>query len=427
MTSHTPGQSIRGHKDSIAVLDIGSSKIACFIAEPDGHGVMSIIGIGHHHAKGIRASTVTDSRAAETSIAAAVNMAEQMAQVTVDNVLVSLSSPDISSHQRHVELNIAGNSVTDQDIAEILSEAAKSLHLDNRQLIHSFLTQYQLDGAQGIRDPRNMYGNSLKAEIHMMTADQRKLINLANTVSRCHLDVAEFMAAPHAAGLGCLQQDERELGVTVIDMGAETTSVVLYAEGAICYCTVVPLGANHVTRDLAQGLSTTIHHAERIKNLHGSVLAAANDEQHMVPIPPMDEETELEETSVPRTTLVNIIHPRIEEIFELVYDRIEDANMLPLMHQHRHIVLTGGGSQLVGVRELVATIFSKQVRIGKPRLFPGLAESVSGPGFSAPVGMLFWASERPMEDRLLRKSLYSSRSHHGFSLTKLASWLKARF
>lgn len=416
-------QSVKGHRDSVAVLDIGSSKIACFIAEPDEHGELHIVGIGHHHAQGLRGGTITDGAAAESSIAAAVNMAEKMADVTLDNVMVNLSLPELRSHAMNVELNISGGAVTDQDISDILREGCQSVAQDKREIIHCFVTQYQLDGAKGIRDPRSMYGMSLKADMHVVTVDSHILVNLSNTISRCHLDIAEFIVSPYASGLGCLEADEQELGVTLIDMGATETSYAIFNGGANLHCGVVPMGGAHVTKDLAQGLTTGISHAERIKTLHGSVLASANDDQHMVYVPPMGEEDEASEQShVTRAELVNIIHPRLEEIFDMMLDQIDAKQMTHVMG--RHVVLTGGASQLVGVRELATDMFGKQVRIGKPKLFPGLAESVSGPGFSASVGMLYYVLNRPFEDALLT-STPTRRQNVG--LFRIWQWFRKSF
>ena len=417
--------SIKGRRDSVAVLDIGSSKIACFIAEPNDQGQLQIIGIGHHHVQGLRGGTVTDSHAAEASIAAAVSLAEKMAGATVDNVMVNLALPDIRSHLMHVELNISGGAVSEQDISDILREGCQSISQENRQIIHCFVTQYQLDGAKGIRDPRNMYGMVLKADLHVITVDQRKMVNLANTISRCHLDIAEFIASPYAAGLGCLEADEQELGVMMVDMGAMETSVALFCAQANTYNFVIPIGGSHVTKDLSQGLSTGITHAERLKTLHGSVLASANDEQSMVHVPLIGEEDSTDETTVPRAQLVTIIRPRVEEIFELIYAHLEDNHMLSCIGQH--IVLTGGASQLVGVRELATTIFGKQVRLGKPKTFAGLAESVSSAGFSAAVGMLHYASSRPFEEILLQHQERQRNVPITQGFLRLASWLKERF
>ncbi len=416
-------QSIKGIRDSIGVLDIGSHKIACLIAEPDEEGNLHITGIGHTSAKGLRGGTIIDSKAAEQSIVTAVNMAEQMAGGTLDNVMVNLSLPNIHSQTMQVELNIAGGSVSDQDISDILHEACQSVANPTREIIHCFVTHYQLDGAKGIRDPRSMYGMLLKADVHVITVDKHSLVNLSNTISRCHLDIAEFIVSPHAAALGCLESDECELGVTVIDMGATETGFSIFHGGANVFSGVVPIGGNHVTKDLAQGLSTGISHAERLKTLHGSVLASANDDQQMIHVPRMGDYEEIaEDSQVPRAELIHIIHPRLDEMFELILDHIDAAQMAHFMGQN--VVLTGGGSQLVGVRELVTDMYSKQVRIGKPKLFPGLAESVSGPAFAAPIGMLHYAINRPFEDALITDA--RSRRNYG-GLGRLVQWFKNNF
>jgi cell division protein FtsA len=425
MNINFPYQSIKGRRGSVAVLDVGSSKVACFIAEPNDQGELHIIGIGHHHAQGLKGGTVTDSHAAEASIAAAVSLAEKMAGATVDNVMVNLALPDIRSHLMHVELNISGGAVSEQDISDILREGCASVAEENRQILHCFVTQYQLDGAKGIRDPRNMYGMMLRADLHLITVDARRMINLANTISRCHLDIAEFIVSPYAAGLGCLEADEQELGVMLIDMGAMETSVALFSGEANSYNFVIPIGGAHVTKDLSQGLSTSIVHAERIKTLHGSVLASANDEQSMVHVPLIGEEHSTDETSVARAQLVTIIRPRVEEIFELIYDHLEEHHMLNCIGQH--IVLTGGASQLVGVRELATTIFGKQVRLGKPKTFLGLAESVSSGGFSAAVGMLHYASHRPFEEALLQQQERKRTMSVQQGFSQVMHWLKERF
>jgi cell division protein FtsA len=413
---------LRGSKHSVAVLDIGSNKIGCFIAEPDAQGQMHIIGIGHHHAKGIRGGIVTDSREAQASIAHTVNAAEKMAGGTLDHVIVNVSFPDVTSHTAHIELPIPHGEVTDQSIATILRSGCREFMQPNRQVIHCMVTQYQLDGAKGIRDPRHMYGMMLKADVHVITADERRLMNLMHLVSRCHLDVVDWIVSPYASGLGCLETDEQELGVTVIDMGAATTSLAIFQGGSNIYSTVIPLGGQHVTNDLSQGLSTSLHHAERLKTLYGSVLDSEHDEHMMIDVMPLGDEDSVEYAHVPRAQLIRMIRPRVEETFELLRDRVEQQGMKSMMG--RTMVLTGGASQLVGVRELATTMFGKQVRMGKPKLFAGLAESVSSPNFSTAVGMLYYATHRSLEDELLRKP---NQGESSFGMQRLMQWFKERF
>ncbi len=417
-----PYQSIRGRKDSVAVLDIGSSKIACFIAEPDEKGELRITGIGHHHARGIKGGVLTDTKEAEKSVAAAVELAEKMAGVTVDNLMVNVNFPDMLSHIVHVDLNIAGNAVTEQDIVDILREGCRSMQRDGREIIHSFITHYQLDGAKGIRDPRHMYGMMLQADVHIISVDKGKLYNLANMISRCHLDISEFVAASYASGLGCLEDDERDLGVAVIDMGAHETAIAIFNGGGMVYQTIIPIGGQHVTKDLAQCLPTSLQHAERIKTLYGGVIATASDSQHMVHVPPIGEDDAGEDASLPRSQIIQIIRPRMEEIFEIAVERIRASGMEAIIGGH--IVLTGGASQLVGVRELASNILGRQVRLAKPKAFAGLAESVSSAGFSSAIGMLIYAKTRSFEE-LLKYNIDNKKSQHGFmGIGALKKWFK---
>lgn len=420
MTSN--GQAIRGKKGSVAVLDIGTGKVACLIAEPAGAGgELHITGIGHQLARGVKCGMITDAAELETSILSAVHAAEQMAGETVENVVVSLCGTHLMSHSVTVELAVPGEGVTEQEIADVLREGCASVTDRERSVIHCFATQYHLDGARGIRDPRNMFGSTLGADLHIITADNTRLKNLAGCVARCHLNVAEFVVSPHVAALGCLEPDEREMGVLLIDMGAQETSFAVFCGGANLYADVVPVGGAHVTADLAKGLSTSLSNAERLKNIYGSAIAAPQDNQSLIAVQQLGEDEEQDEgNSVPRAMLVGIIRPRVEEILEYVRDRLEASGVDTKLI--RNAVLTGGASQLLGVRELAGTVLGKQVRLGRPHLVPGLADSVSGPSFSAAVGMLHFVANRTLEDQLFDKRPRTS----GIAsrMEKLWSWLK---
>ena len=256
---------IKGKRGSAAVLDIGTNKVACFIAEPDMDGELHITGIGHQLAKGMKSGMVTNIGELETSVMAAVHAAEQMAGETLEQVVVNLSGSHLKSHHVTVELNVSGEGVSEQDISDILREGCQTVSEKERTVVHCFATQYALDGSKGIRDPRSMYGNKLGADLHIITADNTRLKNLAACVARCHLNVSEFVVSSHAAAMGCLQTDEMDLGVVLIDVGGGETSYCVFSGGANIFSDVVPLGGNHVTSDLAKGLSTSIADAERLK------------------------------------------------------------------------------------------------------------------------------------------------------------------
>ena len=406
------------------MLDIGTHKIACFIAETDPNNNLRIIGIGHQLAKGFRAGIITDTKEAETSIRCTVAAAEEMAEQTVEDIVVSLSGNNLTSHNVSVELAISGEAVTARDISDIMNEGCTLIHDSDRTIIHCFVTEYHLDNNHGVEFPVDMYGSTLGADLHIITADNTKLKNLAGCVSRSHLNITEFISSSHAAALGCLEEDEKKLGVTLIDIGAGQTSVAVFANGHNIYSTGIPIGGEHVTSDIAKGLSTSIANAERIKNLHGSAIAAPQDNQTMIDIPQLGENDEIEESNpIPRSHIIGIIRPRLEEVFEIIADKLafNDTSI----HVGRNVVLTGGASQLIGMRDLAAQILSKQVRLGKPHFITGMADSISGPAFSSVVGMLNFLNNRPKEDSLFDSKKPSSGIIH--KIQNLWKWLKDNF
>lgn len=408
---------------SVAVLDIGTSKIACFIAHVDSAGEIKIVGIGHQLSKGIRSGIITDFAEAEASIVAAVHAAEQMAGETVENVRVSLSGGNLTSRNVTVEMTMLGEEVTDRDIMDIIEQGRGSILHSENEIIHCIPVSYYLDGARGISDPRNMFGKKLGADLHIITGLPSITRNLAHCVARCHLNVEEYIASPYASGLSVLEDDEKQLGVTVIDMGGGVTSFSVFAGGKNIYTDAVPVGGAHVTNDIARGLSTSLTNAERLKTLHGSAIASARDDQVMVDVPPLGEEDMDEVNTMPRSMLVGVIRPRVEEIFEMIRSKIEISGASS--YAGKRVVLTGGASQLLGVREMASSILGKQVRLGRPRVLPGLAESVSGPAFATSLGMVEYTVKKPMEEQMF--DAYRHRGGLTAGFEKAVSWFKEIF
>lgn len=407
----------------VAVLDVGDTKIACFIAQVDHEGVLRIIGIGHQVAKGVRSGVITDMHEVESSIVAAVHAAEQMAGETIENVMVNLSGSGVVSRSISVEMEVAGSSVTERDMVDLLQEGSKSVATDKLEIIHCIPTHYFLDDNRGIRDPRGLFGRKLGAELHVVLAPSSLLRNLACCIGRCHLNVTRYIVSAYASGLACLEADEMELGATLIDMGGGVTSIAVFVEGKLIYTETIPVGGLHVTNDIAKGLSTSLNHAERIKTLHGSSVAAPSDSQTMIEVPQLGEDaSEGDGHYVPRSTLVNIIRPRLEEIFEMVRSRMEGAMMDSVAG--RRVVLTGGASQLMGTRDLAAQMLGKQVRSGRPKEVEGLADAVSGAAFSTAIGMLQFLDRKVTEADVLEQDpviIAGSRFQRFFG------WLKENF
>ena len=406
----------------IAVLDIGTMKIACLIATITEDGSFAVTGVGHQLAKGIKSGVITDIVEAGTSITAAVHAAEQMAGVTVEEVYVSVNGANLKSRHVAVELDVLADGVSDQDIADIIHEGCDSLRGDDAAVLHCFPAHYTLDSARNLRDPRGMIGKKLGAELQIITAREQYLKNLSQCIGRAHLNVADYVLAGHASALSSLEKDEMDLGVTHIDMGGGVTSFSVFVGGRNIYSDSIPVGGNHVTSDIAQGLSTSLHHAERLKTLHGSAINSVKDSEVMIDVPQLGErEDEDEPTTMPRAMLVGVIRPRMEEIFEMIRDKLEASGADKIAG--RRCVITGGASQMLGVSEMAARMLGKQVRRGKPAAIAGLAEAISGPAFSTVIGMLHYVRHRPWEEEILN----AANQRKGWLPERIVNWFRENF
>jgi len=375
---------VKTRHNIIAALDVGTTKVCCFIARIERE--LRVIGIGHHAAKGIRGGTIVDMENAEASIASAVQAAEQMAGEVARGVLVNVSGGLLGSDTLQVEVGIAGHEVNDGDLKRALTQGRAGYQKPDRELIHSIPVGYSIDGSRGIRDPRGMYGERLGVAMHFVSAAAGHIRNLAGCISRCHLDLEGFVVSPYASGIACLVADEMDLGVTCVDMGGGTTTIAIFYDSNVVFTDSVPTGGVHVTSDIARGLSCSLAHAERMKTLYGSAVAASQDHEEIIDVPLIGEDSPSQPNHVPKSLLTGVIQPRIEETFELVRERLESSGFNKLAG--RRVVLTGGASQLQGVRELAAQVLDKQVRLGRPAAIPGLAEATNGPAFATAAGML---------------------------------------
>lgn len=415
---------IKTKPGSVAVLDIGTSKIACFIAVPDDDGKLRVEGIGHQLARGIKSGAINDVGEAETSIVAAVHAAEQMAEDTIENIIVSLNGTAVRSCNVSVELDISDEAVSDQDIMDIIHEGCASIAEDDYTIIHCFPIQYQVDDSKGVKDPRGMVGSVLLADLHIIIAKNSHLRNLSSCIARCHLNIAEYIAGSHASAMACLQPDEREMGVTLIDIGGGITNVSVFAHGKNILSDAIPIGGAHITNDIATGLSTSFSHAERLKTLHGSAMSSPKDDEVMMDVPQLGEEEDDDDpTRMPRSMLVGVVRPRVEELFELVRARIEASGVDKV--SGRRCVITGGASQMLGMNDLAGRMLGKQVRIGRPRAIAGLPDSVSGPAFCSAVGMLAYTQTQSWEDEVMQNAQRAKRI--SFTFGKMIHWFKENF
>jgi cell division protein FtsA len=406
----------------IAALDIGSSKVVCIIAERNGDNQIKVSGIGHQLSEGIRSSVITDVKKAERSILAAINAAEKMAGETIEDVYCSINGSNISSQLISIESRISGHEVTNRDVDQIIKKGAESLERRDLEILNKFALGYKIDDNEGIKDPVGMYGEALSTNLHFVTASQTAIKNLRGALAKCHLNVNNFIFAAYASGIATLRDDEKEIGVTLIDIGSHTTSIAVFADGFPLYFDFVPIGGSHITKDLALGLAISPVFAERLKILHGSAIKTDSDERDILDIKE-DDDNLLEERSISRAELINIIQPRVEEIFEMVNEKIQSSGVNNLAGTKA--VLTGGGSQLQGIKELADHILNKNSRIAKPVELKNIAESAKGPAFSTVVGMLIMAFEKLDEKQNILKNFAAKAEPR--SSNPIVQWFKRNF
>ncbi|MEO1248314.1 MAG: cell division protein FtsA [Pseudomonadota bacterium] len=376
-----------------AFLDVGSSKAVCFIARIENGNRPRIIGVGHTAGRGLKSGAIIDIEAASKSIGTAVHAAEQMADEQIGSVVVSIGGSSLSSFIGTANVAIDGRQITADDIRRSVNRMRPMAGDPDRQLIHSIPVQFTVDGQRGINNPIGLSANRLDIDIHFVAAAQSAVRNLKACVARAHLDVEAIVASPAASGLSCLVQDERQMGATVIDMGAGTTSLAVFNEGLPVFCDVIPVGGQSLTIDLAKGLTTPLAHAERLKTLFGTPTSTLSDAEDTIEVPQVGEDGPGKTAAKPKSLIAGIIRPRLEEIFDLARSRLEMSGFDKLAG--RRVVLTGGASQLHGIRDLAEQRLDKKVRLGRPMASRGLADSASGPGFAVTSGMLTYINERP--------------------------------
>jgi cell division protein FtsA len=371
------------------VLDIGSTKIACLIGRVETDGTLRVLGTGWRRSQGVRGGGIVDLEAAERAIRGAVGDAENMADTRLRAVTLNLSCGVPESRLFNVQWAIGGRAVTAGDLRRVVQEGRARAAAEGRETIHALPLAFSADETGGIFDPRGMHCETLAARLHVIDATTTALRNLNACMARADLAITELVSAPLAAGLACLVDDERELGATLIDMGGGTTGIAVFAENQVLHTAMLPVGGGHVTNDIARLLSTPLSHAERLKTLYGNTQTSPDDEREFLPVPLIGED-EHHLAKVPRSHIISIIHPRLEETFELVRERLESAG-LAREGGHR-VVLTGGACQMPGARELAARVLGRQVRLGRPAPLRGLPDLVSGPAAATAAGLLAWAA-----------------------------------
>ena len=418
----------------VASLDIGTSKIACMIARlkpaaPSealrgrSHAV-ELIGYSQIRSHGVKAGAVVDLVECEKAVRQAVALAEDMAKVQVESVLLSVSAGRLQAQLIEAAADIKGGAVTSADVARVTSAGMHHATGEGRTVLHALPTSYSIDGAKGVRDPKGMMARQFGVDMNVVTADTTVVENLMLVVERCHLNVEAMAASPYVAGLAVLTDDEADLGAAVVEMGAGTTTIATYSGGRLVYASGFALGGHHITMDLARGISACIADAERIKTLYGTVLTGGSDAHELMSVPSAgDDELDVPQV-VTRATIGNIVRHRAEEIFEMVRDRLADS---PFAAEPKaRVVLSGGASQLSGTLELATRILNRPVRIGRPLGFSRLPNEAKSASFAVPTGLLVYpqyAHFEHVEPRYTRQLRTGTDGYFG----KVGRWLREGF
>ena len=418
----------------VACLDIGTSKVACMIARlkpcPPSEALrgrshaVELIGYSQIQSRGVKAGAVVDQAGCEQSVRQAVALAEEMAKVRVESVLLSVSGGRLRGQLIEAASDIRGATVAASDIARITSAGMHHATGEGRTVLHALPVGYSIDGVKGIRDPKGMVARQFGVDMNVVTADATVAKNLMLVVERCHLNVEAMAASPYVAGLSVLTDDEADLGAAVVEMGAGTTTIATYSGGRFVHATGFALGGHHITMDLARGLSACIADAERIKTLYGTVLTGGSDTRELMSVPSAGDDGLDVPQIVSRATIANIVRHRAEEIFEMVRDRLADS---PFAAEPKaRVVLSGGASQLTGTLELATRILNRPVRVGRPLGFSRLPNEAKSASFAVPSGLLVYpqyAHLEHVEPRHTRQLMTGTDGYFG----KVGRWLREGF
>jgi cell division protein FtsA len=418
----------------VAVLDVGSSKIACLVLRFDGAGEISdegmmgslagqsgfrVIGAATTRSRGVKFGEICAMGETERAIRTALQAAQKMAGIRVDHVIACFSGAEPRSYGLDAEIELEGDMVSEDDVARVLAGCDVPEYGEGREVMHAQPVNFALDHRSGLNDPRGQMGQNLSVDMHMVTVDGAAVQHLAHCIKRCDLELAGIASSAYVSGISALVEDEQELGAACIDMGGGSTGVSIFIKKHMIYADTVRMGGDHVTSDISMGLQVPTNNAERIKTFYGGVRATGMDDREMIEIGGDTGDYEHDRRTASRAELIGIMRPRVEEILEEVRMRLDAAGFDQLPSQK--IVLTGGGSQIPGLDGLASKILGQQVRLGRPLRVHGLPQAATGPGFASAVGLSLFAANPQDEwwDFDIPADKYPSRS-----LKRAVKWFR---
>ena len=392
-------------------VNIGSFRISAMIAGISEGGQLEVLGSGHRASAGIRRGFVVDMPAATHAVRDALDRAEKLAGTGVDTVWIGASGAGLASDIRPVEITIGGRRIEEEDIEHLLLTARASLEPDGRSVLHAQPACYFLDGAQGVANPRGLHAERLGVDVHVMLADGAPLRNITEAVQRAHLEVEGVVASPLATGLACLTAEERDLGVALVEFGAEITNVSVYAGGMLLGLTAIPRGSGDITDAIATSFGIKRFQAERLKCKHGTAIANPTYHREMIPVAGPGEEARTplargadDANRIPRAELITVITTELDSLTSEIAKALENMGFSTGKggSRGRQVVITGGGAELAGLADYAQSVLATPVRIGRVPAMPGLPEAHGVPGFATLAGLVLYAADAPIDIRTIR-------------------------
>ncbi|MDO9151573.1 MAG: cell division protein FtsA [Methylotenera sp.] len=409
---------IKEDKNLIVGLDIGTSKIVAIVAELQPEGTLKVIGLGQHVSRGLKKGVVVNIESTMQSIQRALEEAELMADCKINNVYTGIAGSHIKSLNSHGMVKIKDAEVTQMDVDRVI-ETARAIALPaDQQILHILTQEFIIDGQEDVREPLGMSGMKLEVKVHIVTGAVAAAQNIVKCIKRCGIEVSDLILQPLASSLAVLTEDEKELGVCLVDIGGGTTDIAVFKQGAIRHTAVVPIAGDQMTNDVAVAFRTPTQSAEDIKIKHGCALRQLADPREVVEVPGVDGR-DPRQLSV--QTLAEVLEPRVVELYELVLNELRRSGMEDMIASG--IVITGGSAMMRGMVELGEEIFHMPVRLGMPRYVGGLSEVVSNPRYATGVGLVLMGKQQL--ERHLSGQMESS--SFGRILERMKSWFQGNF
>ena len=406
---------------AFAAVNIGSFRVAAMIMGQDENGEMVVLGSSHRRAEGVKRGYITDMQAASRSIRQAIEKAEADAGTNVSSVWIGCAGAGLTSRIASVEIPIGGRRIEEHDVEALLVTAREHIEPDGRTVLHASPAHYVLDGAHGVADPKGLHAEGLGVDIHVTLADGAPVKNLIEAVQSAYFEVEAVVASPLASAYACLSAEERDLGVALVEIGAQVTNVSVHAAGMLLGLKSIPHGSGDITDALASSFGIRRSQAERLKCVSGSAMASPSDHREMIPLFAQSEEEDLppargadEQGRVPRAEIVAIVTERLSHLSGEIHKALRELGFSGV--RSGQVVLTGGGAELHGLAEFMQVALGRPVRIGRAPALRGLAEAHRTPGFATLAGLCLYAADDPVDIRSIGPSYQPTRRYSGLGL-----------